>query len=124
VAGGRPQPVVAALESRPVRGLGAFSYSLYLIHAPIVVFCHRVIVTPLAGSGLRAFFLMLLIVVPLCVVAARWFAAVFELPFQRRRGWAAVVAALPGRRAAPIAVTSVDADAAGNRVPRATAESG
>jgi peptidoglycan/LPS O-acetylase OafA/YrhL len=87
VAKGRPRSVVATLESRPIRGLGVFSYSLYLIHAPIVVLVHQLIVAPVAGSGPRAFTMMFLVAVPICVVAAKAFAAVFEIPFQRKRGW-------------------------------------
>jgi peptidoglycan/LPS O-acetylase OafA/YrhL len=89
VAKGRPKSIVAALESRPVRALGVFSYSLYLIHAPLVVLVYRLIVAPVAASGPRAFTLMLLVAVPVCIVVAKAFAVVFEIPFQRRRGWPA-----------------------------------
>ncbi len=36
VATRRPAPLVWLLGTRPVRSLGTFSYSLYLVHAPIV----------------------------------------------------------------------------------------
>jgi peptidoglycan/LPS O-acetylase OafA/YrhL len=91
VAMGRPRLVVTALESRAIRGLGFFSYSLYLIHAPIVVFLYRVIVSRVAESGLLAFTLMLLLTVPICLIAAKGFSTIFEIPFQRRRGWPVVL---------------------------------
>ena len=37
VATGRPGPLVRLLDTRPLRRLGSFSYSLYLTHAPIVI---------------------------------------------------------------------------------------
>jgi peptidoglycan/LPS O-acetylase OafA/YrhL len=33
-------PLLALLESRPLVGLGHFSYSLYLIHLPVLALCH------------------------------------------------------------------------------------
>jgi peptidoglycan/LPS O-acetylase OafA/YrhL len=86
VATGRPAPLVWLLDTRPVRDLGSFSYSLYLIHLPIVVVVSRVIVPWLAGPGLPAFGLpafgvTLALAAPLAVLAARLFAKVFELPF-------------------------------------------
>jgi peptidoglycan/LPS O-acetylase OafA/YrhL len=70
---------VRLLSCRPLRALGGCSYSLYLIHMPIVALLS-------AGSGRTAFWITVLLVVPVCVAAARLFAAVFETPFQRRAG--------------------------------------
>ncbi|MBU2664907.1 acyltransferase [Actinoplanes bogorensis] len=75
---------VALLDCRPLRALGGFSYSLYLIHMPIVALISTVIVTPHTGSRRTAFAITVLLAVPLCLIAARLFAAVFETPFQRR----------------------------------------
>ncbi|WP_323373451.1 acyltransferase family protein [Plantactinospora alkalitolerans] len=76
------------LATRPVRGLGRFSYSLYLIHLPIVGLISRRIVAPHVGPGLPRFWITLVLAVPICVAAARLFAAVFEIPFQQHRSWA------------------------------------
>ena len=84
VATGRPGPLVRLLDSRPVRALGGFSYSLYLIHVPIVVLVSRRVVAPLVAPGLPAFWATLALAVPVCLVAARLFAAAFEWPFQHR----------------------------------------
>jgi Predicted acyltransferases len=97
VATGRPAPLVRLLDTRPVRGLGSFSYSLYLTHAPIVVIVHEKIVAP--RTGLPAFLLTLTLAVPVALLVARLFAAVFELPFTRNRDWPALRAAMRARLA-------------------------
>jgi peptidoglycan/LPS O-acetylase OafA/YrhL len=90
VATRQPAPLVWLLDTRPIRSLGSFSYSLYLTHAPIVVAVCTFVVAPTLGTGMAAFGLTLLICVPLTVGFARVFAAVFEIPFQRHRSWAAL----------------------------------
>ncbi len=90
VATGRPVPLVRLLDLRPIRSLGSFSYTLYLIHAPIVVMVHQLIVAPRVAAGLPSFLLTLAVAVPVALVTARLFAAVFELPFQRYRSWPAL----------------------------------
>jgi peptidoglycan/LPS O-acetylase OafA/YrhL len=98
VTTGRPEPLVRLLDTRPVRGLGRFSYSLYLIQLPIVVVVSRTLSGhELVAPGLPRFFATLALAVPLTLVLARLFAAVFEIPFQRHRGWPPNWR-LPGRR--------------------------
>jgi peptidoglycan/LPS O-acetylase OafA/YrhL len=99
VAAGRPAPAVRFLDTRPVRSLGSFSYTLYLTHAPIVVSVYSQIVEPRLGHGLRAFLVTLAIAVPLSILVARLFAAVFELPFTRHKSWPALRAAMSARLA-------------------------
>jgi peptidoglycan/LPS O-acetylase OafA/YrhL len=103
VAAGRPRPFVRLLDWRPVRSLGSFSYSLYLVHAPIVIAVATLIIAPRIGHGTGAFLLTLAIAVPLSVGFARLFAAVFDLPFQHHKSWAALGAAAKStfRRSAP-----------------------
>jgi peptidoglycan/LPS O-acetylase OafA/YrhL len=86
VAAGRPRPFVRLLDSRPIRSLGLSSYSLYLVHEPIVVVAYERIVGPRYHHGPTAFLVMVAIVVPVTVVFARMFAAVFEQPFLRQSG--------------------------------------
>jgi peptidoglycan/LPS O-acetylase OafA/YrhL len=93
----RPAPLVWLLGTRPIRSLGTFSYSLYLVHAPIVVALASKVVTPHVEPGLPAFWVTLGIAAPASVVFARLFAAFFEIPFQRYRSWAALTAAVRGR---------------------------
>ncbi|HKD98193.1 MAG TPA: acyltransferase, partial [Micromonosporaceae bacterium] len=99
-ATGRPAPVVRTLDTRPLRGLGSFSYSLYLTHAPIVIAVYYGVLEGRVPQGTPMFLVMLAVVVPLSVVFARLFASAFEIPFQRHRGWKAVREMLPRRRAA------------------------
>ncbi|GIE82465.1 hypothetical protein Aph02nite_84150 [Actinoplanes philippinensis] len=82
VATGRPARLVRLLRGGPLQALGDFSYSLYLIHMPLVALVSTLIVRPLIGSHLAAFAVTVLVVVPLCLVAARLFAAVLEKPFR------------------------------------------
>ena len=88
VATSRPRPIVRVLDSRPLRSLGSFSYSLYLTHAPIVIAVSYGLVIGWVAPGTTRFLVLTAILVPLTVGFARLFAAVFELPFQRHRGWA------------------------------------
>jgi peptidoglycan/LPS O-acetylase OafA/YrhL len=105
VATGRPASLVRFLDTRPIRSLGSFSYSLYLTHAPLVVLIHQTVVAPHVSPGVPAFLATLALAAPVTVLAARLFAAVFELPFQRHRSWVPLRAAMRARltrwRAAP-----------------------
>jgi len=68
------------LSSRPCVTLGAFSYSLYLIHVPIIVLALTCLGTTKI-SGDHKFLLMYLFVMPLCLVLAYGFHLLFEKPF-------------------------------------------
>ncbi len=86
----RPRPLVRVLDTRPLRSLGSFSYSLYLTHAPIVIAVSYGIVAGRVPPGVPSFLVLAAILIPLTVTFARLFAAVFEIPFQRHRGWQAL----------------------------------
>ena len=88
VATARPRRLVSVLDARPLRGLGSFSYSLYLTHAPIVIAVSYGLVLGRIPSGTPTFLVLTAVLVPLTVGFARLFAAAFELPFQRHRGGA------------------------------------
>jgi peptidoglycan/LPS O-acetylase OafA/YrhL len=94
IATQRPAHVVRALNSRPLRSLGSFSYSLYLTHGPIVIAIYYGLMYGKLPLGAPTFFLLGATAVPATVLFARLFAEVFELPFVRRRGWVAVRDAL------------------------------
>jgi peptidoglycan/LPS O-acetylase OafA/YrhL len=89
LATGQPAALLRLLDARPLRGLGHSSYSLYLTHGPIVVVVYEKVVAGRVGRGAPAFLVSLALAVPLTIAFARVFAAVFEHPFQRRRGWPA-----------------------------------
>lgn len=71
------------LASRPLVRLGSFSYSLYLIHFPLLALIH----IPLRQRGLSPdaeYACLVLLAVPISLLAAFLFGQVFEHPFQRR----------------------------------------
>jgi peptidoglycan/LPS O-acetylase OafA/YrhL len=86
VATHRPAPLGWLLATAPVRRLGQLSYNLYLVHLPIVVAISRRVVAPRVAAGLPAFWVTVALAVPLSLVSARLFAAIFEIPIQRHRG--------------------------------------
>ncbi len=87
LATGRPAPLLRLLDSRPIRELGLSSYSLYLLHGPVVIVVYEELVARRFRHGAPAFLLTVALAVPLAIACARLFAAVFEIPFQRRGGW-------------------------------------
>jgi peptidoglycan/LPS O-acetylase OafA/YrhL len=101
VATTRPRFVVRFLDCRGPRSLGSCSYSLYLTHAPIVIAVSYGLVLGRVASGPPTFFVLAAILLPVTVGFARLFAAAFELPFQRHRGWAALRQAMPARPRRP-----------------------
>lgn len=103
IAAGQARRVSGVLDVAPLRSLGGFSYSLYLIHAPIVVAVGALVVLPRTGPGVAALLITLAIAVPLALAVSRLFAAVFDLPFQRHKSWSALRAAAASRlRSSPI----------------------
>ena len=84
LATGHPAPLLRLLDARPMRDLGASSYSLYLTHAPILVLVYELIVAGRVSEGVPAFLVTLALALPLTIVFARIFASAFERPFRRR----------------------------------------
>jgi peptidoglycan/LPS O-acetylase OafA/YrhL len=122
IATSRPGPVVRLLDSRLPRSLGSCSYSLYLTHVPIVIAVSYGLVLGRVATGTPTFFVLAAILLPVTVCFARLFAAVFELPFQRHRGWAPLRQAMSARlrqlRAEPAAVARRWRDASRASGPR------
>ena len=85
LATGRPTALLKALDTRPMRGLGSSSYSLYLTHAPILVVVYELVVKGRVQQGVPAFLVTVALVLPLTIAFARLFASVFEIPFMQRR---------------------------------------
>jgi peptidoglycan/LPS O-acetylase OafA/YrhL len=97
VATSRPRPVVRFLDSRLPRSLGTCSYSLYLTHMPIVIAVSYGLVLSRVARGTPTFFVLAAILLPVTVCFARLFAAAFEIPFQRHRGWIPLRQAMSAR---------------------------
>lgn len=102
LATGRPAPLLRLLDTRPIRQLGLSSYSLYLTHAPIVVVVYEKIVAGRVAQGVPAFLVTVGLAVPLTIVFARVFAAVFEIPFLKQHTWSQS-ASVPRPRAEGVA---------------------
>ncbi len=71
---------VRVLESRPMMTLGAFSYSLYLVHFPILIKMQDILHKH-GTPHLAQFFLLLFVGAPLCLGLAYLFHLAFERPF-------------------------------------------
>lgn len=81
------------LATKPLRVIGSFSYSLYLIHAPLIQIIWQYAIHPLHYSDPITFALLVLIGTPLIVGTAYLFFRVFERPFlYSRRPVASVMA--------------------------------
>jgi peptidoglycan/LPS O-acetylase OafA/YrhL len=87
VATGTAASLRRLLNTKPMRSLGSFSYSLYLVHLPIVMIISRKLAMPYAGRGEGAFLLTLCLGLTLSIPFAWGFAKIFEIPFQRYRSW-------------------------------------
>jgi peptidoglycan/LPS O-acetylase OafA/YrhL len=115
IATSRPRPVVRFLDGRLPRSVGGCSYSLYLTHMPIVIAVSYGLVLGRVAPGAPTFFVLAAILLPVTVGFARLFAAVFELPFQRHRGWVplrqAMSARLRERHRDPVVVARPSRDA-------------
>jgi peptidoglycan/LPS O-acetylase OafA/YrhL len=86
-----------ALGSRGPRWLGASSYSLYLIHLPVLGLVYYGVVVHLTSVN-DSRFLLLLVLGPIAAVASsRLFWRVFERPFVEHRTLSGLYQALPGR---------------------------
>jgi len=97
IATSRPRPVVRFLDSRLPRSLGSCSYSLYLTHMPIVIAVSYGLILGRVATGTPTFFVLAAILLPVTVCFALLFAAVFELPFLRHRGWIPLRQAMSAR---------------------------
>jgi peptidoglycan/LPS O-acetylase OafA/YrhL len=93
VASQRSSGLMRLLDNRLMRSLGKISFSLYLIHLPIVSIISRRLVAPHVPPGMPTFWTTLVLAVPVAAVTAWCFAAIFERPFQQHRTWASLKAA-------------------------------
>jgi peptidoglycan/LPS O-acetylase OafA/YrhL len=102
--------------TRRLDGLGKISYSLYLIHLPILTVLAKKVAPHYAEKGPHTWIFVVVVGFPISLVAAWLFAQVFELPFQRHRSWRALAAAVrSGPRRSPAPPAATGHDPAGNR---------
>lgn len=110
---GRAPAASSALGSRPLSGIGAYSYSIYLIHAPLLWLVWHFLVARLSLAPTVRLGVLLAIVTPVVLVASWAFYRVFERPFLIRRSWDAwreALRPLTARRA-PVVAAREGADA-------------
>jgi peptidoglycan/LPS O-acetylase OafA/YrhL len=93
------------LSGKRVAALGVMSYSLYLIHAPVLQLIWVYIVRRLPISDDARFVTLVLFGVPMIVAAAAGFYWCCERPFARKRGASyqrAIVPAAAGPTLSPV----------------------
>ena len=73
------------LQHRTLVGTGHFSYSIYLVHAPILAVGWLYVVHPLHWSRNASFVMMIVTVVPVAIAASYGFYLLIERPFMNRR---------------------------------------
>jgi peptidoglycan/LPS O-acetylase OafA/YrhL len=87
---GGAQWLRGALTSRVCLRLGLFSYSLYLVHAPLIGLIHKYAIAPYDLSALEQFAVLIAVGLPLILLFAYGFHLLFEAPFLRSRSWSAL----------------------------------
>jgi peptidoglycan/LPS O-acetylase OafA/YrhL len=96
------------LASRPLAGLGRFSYSTYLVHAPVLLVVAVLLVRPLGWSPVPSFMLLVGTGLLLALGMAYGFFLVFEKPFLTVRSFRALAEYVRSQRRvrAPTAVAT------------------
>jgi peptidoglycan/LPS O-acetylase OafA/YrhL len=94
-----------ALEWRPLVSVGRFSYSLYLVHAPLLLLAWVFVVEPLDLPSGAALATMVGVVAPVIVAVSYGFHIAVERPFLEHRSWSELRTAWARRRPAHLART-------------------
>ncbi|MEQ1637906.1 MAG: acyltransferase [Methylococcales bacterium] len=82
----RPESIIArTLASRVPHWLGQSSYSLYLIHVPVLETLYFCVIVKLSDANNIRFIWLLLLVTPIAIFVSRLFWWAFERPFIRYR---------------------------------------
>jgi len=82
---GKVHPIVLRLLEAPwVIGLGSFSYSLYLVHAPVLVLVYHLLLS-LQIPTIAIAAILLMVAVPISILIAYLFHLVFERPIMVQR---------------------------------------
>jgi peptidoglycan/LPS O-acetylase OafA/YrhL len=87
--GGLPR-VRRALSTRVALTLGLFSYSIYLLHGPLVTVLYTKVFGPLHLAAVPTFGLLLVVGVPVILTICYGFHLMFEAPFLHRRDFGAL----------------------------------
>jgi peptidoglycan/LPS O-acetylase OafA/YrhL len=87
--GGLPR-VRRVLSSRVALTIGLFSYSIYLLHGPLVTLLYQKVFGPLHLAPVPTFGLLLVVGVPVILAICYGFHLMFEAPFLQSRGLGAL----------------------------------
>jgi peptidoglycan/LPS O-acetylase OafA/YrhL len=90
--------VARLLSTRFARWLGQSSYSLYLIHLPVLGLVYWGLVVRLSDHNDTRFLLLLVLGTPTAVLVSRLFWRVFERPFMKHRSFQDLARAWRSRR--------------------------
>ena len=82
-AGAKVNPLTRLLSWKPLVEIGVFSYSLYLIHAPLL-HLGNLLFTRFLHPSEAMMLVLLLLFLPVIIGLAKLFHRAFELPFMRR----------------------------------------
>lgn len=73
--------LVKVLNWQPLVFLGSFSYSIYLLHAPLLQVIYKYLISPLGYSSYTSAILLIIFGSSICVALAYMFFIFFEKPF-------------------------------------------
>jgi peptidoglycan/LPS O-acetylase OafA/YrhL len=90
MSSGRMASVRRVLTSSALTFLGLFSYSIYLIHDPIVRILNKYLFGAMGVSPLATFGLSIAFGLPVVLAICYGFHLLFEAPFLHNRGWNAL----------------------------------
>jgi peptidoglycan/LPS O-acetylase OafA/YrhL len=79
------------LASRPMRGVGLFSYTVYLVHLPVLWLVWHFVVEPNVTGSIARFTLLAALTVPAVLAFSYLFSLVFERPFLTHRTFASLL---------------------------------
>ena len=71
----------AILKIKPLTFIGAFAYSLYLIHAPIIQLVYLLLIKPMSLSSNSVYMIFLLLGLFFSLIISYGFYLIFERPF-------------------------------------------
>jgi peptidoglycan/LPS O-acetylase OafA/YrhL len=76
---------IKILSSKPLAFIGTFSYSLYLIHCPVIAMVSEYIVMPLNLNNFQSAGTLIVVSAPIVILISYGFFCLFERPFLPKR---------------------------------------
>jgi peptidoglycan/LPS O-acetylase OafA/YrhL len=80
-----PNPASSFFGAKPFAWLGSISYSLYLIHAPLLQLFQQVLLMPYHVTPVTTFVILAVVTVPLIIAFTYGFHFLFERPFMNTK---------------------------------------